>query len=333
MFRKISVLIVVFALSLVSCSLVDVSAPPAQNPGENLVTQPPATEAPVLPTVTSNPVLPTSNAVPLPTVDLTSAAPVKACIFSFSAVDVNYEDGSLVVIGTPFVKTWRLTNNGTCTWTPDYVLFFDSGVQMGGPNSKPLNATVSPGSQIDISLDLVLSDPIGTQIGYWVLKDTEGATGGTVWINVHAMHLQPYPEIPEWKSLKLGSSGVEVKALQHLLKFYNQTVTVDGTFGNQTRAAVTNFQTIAGIQADGVVGPATWNKLANEASLYKGSAGEAVRALQLLLSEKWEYSIAVDGNFGNATQNAVIDLQKKFLIAGNGEVNPLTWQVLISATP
>jgi hypothetical protein len=333
MFRKISVVIVVFALSLASCSLLDVSAPPAQEPVENLITQSPATEAPLLPTETSNPVLPTSNAVPLPTVDLTSAAPVKACVFSFSAVDVNYEDGSLVVIGTPFVKTWRLTNNGTCTWTPDYELFFDSGVQMGGPGSKALNVTVAPGSQIDISLDLVLSDPIGTQIGYWVLKDTEGVNGGTVWINVHAMHLQPYPEIPDWKSLKLGDSGVEVKALQRLLKFYNQTVTVDGTFGNQTRAAVINFQTGVGIQADGVVGPATWNKLVDEASLYKGSSGEAVRALQLLLSEKWEYSIAVDGNFGNATQNAVIDLQKKFLIAGNGEVNPLTWQVMVSATP
>jgi hypothetical protein len=333
MLRKISVLLVIFALSLVSCSLVDVSAPPAQEPVENLITQPPFSEALLLPTETTNPVLPTTNAVPLPTVELTSASPVKACVFSFSAVDVNYEDGSLVVIGTPFVKTWRLTNNGTCTWTPDYVLAFDSGVQMGGPGSKPLNATVSPGSQIDISLDLVLSDPIGTQIGYWVLKDPEGVTGGTVWINVHAMHLQPYPEIPDWKSFKLGDSGVEVKALQHLLKFYNQTVTVDGSFGNQTRAAVMNFQTGVGIQTDGVVGPATWSKLADEASLYKGSAGEAVRALQLLLSEKWEYSIAVDGNFGNATQNAVIDLQKKFLIASNGEVNPLTWQVLISATP
>ena len=333
MYRKISILIVFLVFSLVSCSVFNVSTPSENGTGDTPIAQIPATEMPVIPTDTSIPVLPTSTLATLPTVALPTAAPVKACTFSFSAIDVNYDDGSLVVIATPFTKTWRLTNNGTCTWSTDYALFFDSGVQMGGPNSKLLNATVSPGQKIDVSLDLVLSDPIGTQIGYWVLKNPEGVAGGTVWINVHAMYLQPYPVVPAWKTLKLGDSGIEVKALQHLLKFYNQTVTVDGVYGNQTKTAVANFQSIKGIPADGIVGAVTWNKLAENTAISTGSTGEAVKALQILLSEKWGYSIAADGNYGPATKNAMVEFQKLYQIVGTGEVNPMTWQALISATP
>jgi len=59
-------------------------------------------------------------------------------------------------------------------------------------------------------------------------------------------------------TLKLGSSGTQVAALQSAL---GMTVT-DGVFGPATKAAVVAFQTTKGLSPDGVVGAATGAKLA-----------------------------------------------------------------------
>lgn len=53
--------------------------------------------------------------------------------------------------------------------------------------------------------------------------------------------------------LRVGSSGKDVGYLQRFLD-----VNDDGTFGAGTRAAVRKYQTMRGIEADGVVGARTW---------------------------------------------------------------------------
>jgi len=63
-------------------------------------------------------------------------------------------------------------------------------------------------------------------------------------------------------NLRLGSQGRDVSELQATLKllgFYAGGV--DGFYGESTAIAVSQFQTAAGLPADGVVGPATWNQL------------------------------------------------------------------------
>lgn len=65
-------------------------------------------------------------------------------------------------------------------------------------------------------------------------------------------------------TLRTGSKGSVVKSLQILLigrGFSCGSCGADGDFGNGTMTAVKNYQKNNGLTADGVVGPATWNKL------------------------------------------------------------------------
>ena len=59
------------------------------------------------------------------------------------------------------------------------------------------------------------------------------------------------------KTLRLGSTGEDVKFLQELLG----GLTVDGIFGRLTQAAVVAYQAANGLVPDGIVGPLTWAKL------------------------------------------------------------------------
>lgn len=69
----------------------------------------------------------------------------------------------------------------------------------------------------------------------------------------------------ERSTLKLGSTGSEVKELQTILNTkINAGLTVDGSFGQLTLSSVKAYQTSVGIYADGVVGVKTWAKLLEE---------------------------------------------------------------------
>jgi peptidoglycan hydrolase-like protein with peptidoglycan-binding domain len=62
-------------------------------------------------------------------------------------------------------------------------------------------------------------------------------------------------------NVKKGDKGDGVKQIQAALKAAGYKVTVDGDFGNQTDAAVRQFQKKNGLTVDGVVGKITWGKL------------------------------------------------------------------------
>ncbi|XHX78239.1 MAG: peptidoglycan-binding protein [Stenomitos frigidus ULC029] len=64
-------------------------------------------------------------------------------------------------------------------------------------------------------------------------------------------------------SLRLGSRGAEVSALQRQLSDLGYFVRVDGVFGSETNQAVRNFQASNRLATDGVVGPATRNALSS----------------------------------------------------------------------
>jgi peptidoglycan hydrolase-like protein with peptidoglycan-binding domain len=62
-------------------------------------------------------------------------------------------------------------------------------------------------------------------------------------------------------TLRFGSRGDSVKALQRLLVSNGYFVKIDGVYGALTEAAVKAFQSGRGLRADGVVGSRTWGVL------------------------------------------------------------------------
>lgn len=126
--------------------------------------------------------------------------------------------------------------------------------------------------------------------------------------------------------LHKGAQGQQVRILQHLLKANGASLTVDGSFGNNTEKAVRSFQAKKGIQVDGAVGPQTWSKILVVAK--EGNRGPAVTALQEALKANGA-NIAVDGSFGPATKKAVIAFQDKRGLDCDGVVGPNTWGALL----
>lgn len=62
--------------------------------------------------------------------------------------------------------------------------------------------------------------------------------------------------------LKVGSQGTDVSELQAALKLLGYFAgNVDGFYGESTASAVSRFQQASGLNADGIAGVATWNRL------------------------------------------------------------------------
>ncbi len=76
-------------------------------------------------------------------------------------------------------------------------------------------------------------------------------------------------------TITTGSSGNVVTQIQTFLRTIAQNnsavplITVDGIFGNQSKAAVIAVQRLAGLPQNGVVGPLTWNAIVNLYNEYR----------------------------------------------------------------
>ncbi|MCL2342399.1 MAG: peptidoglycan-binding protein, partial [Firmicutes bacterium] len=169
---------------------------------------------------------------------------------------------------------------------------------------------------------------------------------------------------PPTAVLSAGSRGLDVVELPFLLNYISAFyptvpgVIQDGAFGPTTKNAVIEFQKTFGLTADGVVGPATWNKLYavynaiqtnvpkppiqppaatppyQGAPLRLGSTGAAVRTMQSYLNginavSQGGPALTVDGIFGPQTQEAVRNFQRRSALAVDGIIGPLTWDRIV----
>ncbi|RME82832.1 MAG: hypothetical protein D6775_09800 [Caldilineae bacterium] len=92
--------------------------------------------------------------------------------------DITVPDRTRLKANVSFVKSWRLLNAGTCTWTTDYAVVFAGGDRMGGPDMVPLPKEVPPGTTVAISVPLVAPSKRGTYRGNWKLRSPSGELFG-----------------------------------------------------------------------------------------------------------------------------------------------------------
>jgi len=124
-------------------------------------------------------------------------------------------------------------------------------------------------------------------------------------------------------------SEVVLKAQERLYQLGYLTSKPDGTFGLGTSMAIKEFQARNDLVVDGYLGPGTRVILnsgdAKPFGLRLGDQSETVTQVQKLLN-KWGYlpSGNITGYYGDATQQAVKDFQKRNDLDDDGSVGALT---------
>ena len=100
----------------------------------------------------------------------------------------------------------------------------------------------------------VLTESAVKAFQVWAMLAADGVVGPLTWEKLDdADKTDP--------TLKEGSKGVAVRGLQRRLIEAGYELEIDGRFGPATEAAVKAYQEANGLDADGIVGPKTWDAL------------------------------------------------------------------------
>ncbi len=167
-----------------------------------------------------------------------------------------------------------------------------------------------------------------------------------------------YPE-----AIRFGDRGKNVQIIQYFINVIAEntgqlnSVAIDGIFGNDTLNAIKNFQSQNGLNVDGVVGEATWNKMYDvvkgvqntdvlnikyrvaetlpypDKLLRLGDKGNDVAYIQTLLNAVFKafntaLPVTVNGYFDTATANSVSRFQLAYDLSVSGGVDERTWNEL-----
>jgi hypothetical protein len=149
---------------------------PTVTPSQEIAFSTSTPEQPVQPSET--PLQPTPTSIP-PTRSIPSLTPVPVvCNRAELIRDVTVEDNAPFAPGTNFVKTWRIKNVGSCTWTREYSLVHVSGNTMDSKKTVYLPGNVAPDQTVDLSLNFKAPDKKGAYRGDWMLSSPNGARFG-----------------------------------------------------------------------------------------------------------------------------------------------------------
>ena len=134
----------------------------------------PPTETPTLepPTATA------TSAVVIATNEL--GTPIELCdslSFNPTSVDVTIPDGTQMVPGQTFTKTWRIKNDGACAWGSGYGLTYAYGEKMSG-KPQALATLVEIGQEVEVSVELRAPDKVGEYTSAWQMTNPKGIPFG-----------------------------------------------------------------------------------------------------------------------------------------------------------
>ena len=136
-----------------------------------------ATAAPkVTPTATTPPIVPPTQTPNVPP-PAPTAQPAPCTNDSKFVEDITVPDGTHFAPGTPFDKTWRIQNTGTCTWDTTYQYRLINDVGMAGQNFN-LPQTVAPNATIDLTVKFVSPMTAGKYRSQWRIFAPDGTPFG-----------------------------------------------------------------------------------------------------------------------------------------------------------
>lgn len=148
-------------------------AQPTETPAPTETPTPEVTETPAITNTTGPTNTPFSSSG-----DSTGGSTGSTCDLAGFVADVTVPDGTDFDPGESFTKTWRLSNNGTCTWDANYTVVFADGDQMTTADTIALTSSVAPNDTVDISIDMTAPSTAGNYLGNWYLKNNTGQIFG-----------------------------------------------------------------------------------------------------------------------------------------------------------
>ncbi len=150
---------------------------PTLNPTN--INQIPVETQTAVPTVAVTPIPATTTAVPpTPTRIPPTATPIPCYQVKF-VDDLTIPDGTKIIAGNTFTKTWRIRNSGSCTWDTRFDIAFVGGTQMTSGTVWDLTKEVKPGETVDISIDMTAPSTIGNYQANFQMLNPNGVRFGT----------------------------------------------------------------------------------------------------------------------------------------------------------
>jgi peptidoglycan hydrolase-like protein with peptidoglycan-binding domain len=130
------------------------------------------------------------------------------------------------------------------------------------------------------------------------------------------------PPTTTGQSAEATAAVIELQQVMTDLGYYSGPI--DGVYGDATTEGVKKMQTDLGVTADGIYGPSTHEAL-------KGKGKSIVMELQTGLHTYGYYDGPIDGDYGQATQDAVKKLQTDLGVTADGKFGPETAQAFQKA--
>jgi hypothetical protein len=117
---------------------------------------------------------PTATTVPTetPASNTGEVLPDDCLVANFAGETV--PDGTIIAPGEYFMKSWSITNNGTCTWHNGYKLVYYNGNLLGGATEYPFFEEIAPGETMTFPIQLLAPTEPGIYEGAWKFQSPSG---------------------------------------------------------------------------------------------------------------------------------------------------------------
>ena len=176
---------------------------------------------------------PTSTRTPtlLPTIDLLTCE-----LGALYIRDVTIPDGSRLATGSAFVKTWEISNTGTCTWTTGFRLVHMGGDILGAPDDVALPYT-PPGFSAEVSVPMEVPTVTGQHQGQWrICVGVTDCFGTEVYVDIIAVPPPSRTPIPTWTPRPTAiPKKADLEVLDHESETESWSRYIVGRIRNNTR--------------------------------------------------------------------------------------------------